>query len=111
LNPFYFFRVAVGIFLIFFFVKANETIIKINHYQNIGQILSDKYESQALSLYYMEKARKIYPNSFYAPFGSGIISIINFKDPVMAEFYFKQLEKTPNPSISRSNLRRYGKSN
>ncbi|HPO90752.1 MAG TPA: O-antigen ligase family protein [Victivallales bacterium] len=105
LNFLYFFRSAIGIFLLFFFLKANEIIIKLNYYQNIGQILSDKYDKQALSLYFMEKARQTYPNSFYGPFGSGIVSIVNFKDPIMTEFYFNQLEKTPNPSISRSNLR------
>lgn len=104
-SVFYLSRALTAVVLLIFFVKSQMITLEVNRYHNAGQILGEKYETQSISLHLFDKACALNPNTSYSLLGAGLISIQDFKDPIMAEHYFSLMQKTPNPSISRSNLR------
>jgi len=105
LLPEYLFRAACAGILIFALVRDGADNYRANILYNRGFMASDKPENLVFSLACMDAAANLNPNFFPALFSAGILCMQDFKDPYMAEAYLERLQATPNPSISRSNLK------
>jgi hypothetical protein len=105
LSSAYIFRVACAVILAVVLARDGIDNYRANVLYNRGFMASDKPESLSFSLACMDESARLSPTFSLSLFSAGILSMQDFKDPYMAEAYLERLQATPNPSISRSNLK------